>query len=303
MDLSLVKTFWTVAALRSYTAAARRLNLTPSAVTKHVRRLERQLGVELIEHDNASVVHLTPSGRRFHQAAGPLLDQAERARAAARGASAGPRLRIGLPADGTGQVRLIDKLRMREVAARVRDEFPGIQIHCCEIPFDALAGCLPEGRVDLLWTIAPVRHPAVVTIPLDKSSDRVVVVDSRHPSIQGDHVDVAVVLDEAMLYSPGAPDEWMAPFWFGDLRARNQARLVEVDITDTAGAMRQTLNNSALMGTFAPVLPHIGTRLRGVRVSGAEPLQFHLARRRADRRLAVDSLQEALDAIVPATIT
>ncbi|WP_188579681.1 LysR substrate-binding domain-containing protein (plasmid) [Tistrella bauzanensis] len=60
----------------SYTAAARSLSITPSAVSKSVQRLEQRLGVSLFTRTTRSLT-LTPEGRDLHERALTLLRDAE----------------------------------------------------------------------------------------------------------------------------------------------------------------------------------------------------------------------------------
>jgi DNA-binding transcriptional LysR family regulator len=77
--------------LGSYTAAARALSISPSAVSKSVQRLEQQLGLTLFTRTTRSLT-LTPEGRALHQRALRLLqdaDEIEQAASAARGEPSG----------------------------------------------------------------------------------------------------------------------------------------------------------------------------------------------------------------------
>jgi DNA-binding transcriptional LysR family regulator len=62
--------------LGSYTAAARTLSISPSAVSKSVQRLEQRLGVSLFTRTTRSLT-LTPEGRELHGRALKLLQDAE----------------------------------------------------------------------------------------------------------------------------------------------------------------------------------------------------------------------------------
>src|SRR4051812_17441496 len=62
--------------LGSYTAAARALSISPSAVSKSVQRLEHQLGLRLF-HRTTRSLSLTPEGRDLHERALRLLRDAE----------------------------------------------------------------------------------------------------------------------------------------------------------------------------------------------------------------------------------
>jgi len=62
--------------LGSYTAAARSLGVSPSAVSKSVQRLEKQLGLSLFTRTTRSLT-LTAEGRELHERALKLLRNAE----------------------------------------------------------------------------------------------------------------------------------------------------------------------------------------------------------------------------------
>ena len=62
--------------LGSYTAAARSLSISPSAISKSVQRLEKQLGVPLFTRTTRSLT-LTAEGRELHERAVRLLSDAD----------------------------------------------------------------------------------------------------------------------------------------------------------------------------------------------------------------------------------
>jgi DNA-binding transcriptional LysR family regulator len=62
--------------LGSYTAAARSLSISPSAISKSVQRLEKQLGVSLFTRTTRSLT-LTAEGRELHERAVRLLRDAD----------------------------------------------------------------------------------------------------------------------------------------------------------------------------------------------------------------------------------
>lgn len=75
--------------LGSYTAAARSLSVSPSAISKSVQRLERQLGVPLFNRTTRSIT-LTNEGRDLHERALKLLRDAEEIEQAAKAARSEP---------------------------------------------------------------------------------------------------------------------------------------------------------------------------------------------------------------------
>ncbi|MBP2551549.1 DNA-binding transcriptional LysR family regulator [Neorhizobium galegae] len=75
--------------LGSYTAAARSLSISPSAVSKSIQRLEKQLGVSLFARTTRSLT-LTAEGRDLHERALRLLNDAEEIEQAAKAARTEP---------------------------------------------------------------------------------------------------------------------------------------------------------------------------------------------------------------------
>src|SRR3954463_7740256 len=83
--------FARAASLGSYTAAARALSISPSAVSKSVQRLEQQLGLRLFTRTTRSMV-LTPEVRALHERTLRLfweIKEIEQASIAARAEPAG----------------------------------------------------------------------------------------------------------------------------------------------------------------------------------------------------------------------
>jgi DNA-binding transcriptional LysR family regulator len=80
-----MEVFVAVVEAQGFSAAARRLSLTPSAVSKLVTRLEKRLGARLISRSTRQF-RLTPEGRDFFDRATAILasiEDAERAAGAA----------------------------------------------------------------------------------------------------------------------------------------------------------------------------------------------------------------------------
>lgn len=83
----------------SFTAAARTLGTTPSAVSKSVARLEARLGVKLFQRSTRAVV-LTVEGRAYYERIASLVRGLEEAAdAVAPAATAVGRLRVSMPSD------------------------------------------------------------------------------------------------------------------------------------------------------------------------------------------------------------
>jgi LysR family transcriptional regulator for bpeEF and oprC len=110
-NLNAITVFVRVAEARSFTAAAERLGLTPSAVSKAITRLEKELGVRLL-HRSTRLVNLTNDGVGFFEHCREILASVEDAERAVTLAKASPhgRLRIQMPV-GFGRRVVMPALR------------------------------------------------------------------------------------------------------------------------------------------------------------------------------------------------
>jgi DNA-binding transcriptional LysR family regulator len=64
----------TVSSLRSFTAAAKELGLTPSAISQTIKQLEEKMGITLLSRTTRSI-SVTEAGEKFLNEAGPGIDQ------------------------------------------------------------------------------------------------------------------------------------------------------------------------------------------------------------------------------------
>jgi len=145
IDLAGIEALVAVERTGTVGAAAADLGYTPSAVSQQVKRLERTLGVPLLERVGRGVT-LTAHGRRLVEDGGELLRSVERVAARARSAGASP--------TPTGQVRVVAfSTAVRGLLApllpALADEAPGLDVVVTEYdPWDAVAQ-VAAGSADL----------------------------------------------------------------------------------------------------------------------------------------------------------
>ena len=89
-DLNGMAVFVAVANAKGFTAAARELGVSASAVSQAVRKLEGQLGITLLQRSTRSV-HLTEAGERLYATVEPALADVRTAVAALGAMSSEPR--------------------------------------------------------------------------------------------------------------------------------------------------------------------------------------------------------------------
>lgn len=95
LDLELVRCFLAVAEARNFTAAARKLSRTQSAVSMRISRLEEVVGHRLLERNSRSVA-LTDAGASFLVHASRLLALNDETLDAMRSDAPASRLRVGI---------------------------------------------------------------------------------------------------------------------------------------------------------------------------------------------------------------
>lgn len=114
--------FMAVAEVGSFSEAARRLGVTPSAVSKGVARLEGGLGVRLLARSTRQV-GLTAEGSSFRDRCRPILSDLAEARDEILSAGAAPagKLRVSLPTS-------ISQLKIIPAMPRFLARYPAIQL-------------------------------------------------------------------------------------------------------------------------------------------------------------------------------
>ncbi len=180
----------------SFTAAAARLHVAQSGVSQQVRKLERELGVRLLDRSTRRVA-LTPEGRRILPSLRAALEGADAAMSKARalrGLLAGE-LRIGT-------VSGLDWEPLIEALARLHDAHPGLEVRLLERDSSGLVEGVREGKFDVAlatWA-GPAPEDLVGTIVAD---DRLIAaVSLDHPWAGRGSVSVPELLTAPLICPP-----------------------------------------------------------------------------------------------------
>jgi len=78
MDFKELESFVEIAKVKSFSTAAKNLFLTQPALSNHIAKLEKELGIALFERNNKKT-ELTPAGKQFYLSALEILNQRENA--------------------------------------------------------------------------------------------------------------------------------------------------------------------------------------------------------------------------------
>ncbi len=142
MELRHLRYFVAVAQELNFTRAARKLRVAQPALSRQIRQLEEELGVQLLERTRRRVA-LTQAGRAFLDESKGILKQSEEAvrRTQAAGRS------------GNGQLKLayvwgLFHSLVPGLLARFRGDFPAAAAHLFDLTATEQARAVKEGSID-----------------------------------------------------------------------------------------------------------------------------------------------------------
>jgi DNA-binding transcriptional LysR family regulator len=199
-ELRQLRTFVAVAEERNFTRAAERLHLAQQAVSKSVRALERDLGVELLERTTREV-RLTPAGATLLAAGRDALAATDAAFARARDVGRGlaGTVRVGVtPAVGPAVVE--------EATLVLRDGTPDLAVSLLEVRPRDVARLLREREIDLVLARTGRPEPEVDGAAL-RPTPAVLALPAAHRLAGADSVRLAQLDGERLLTwsPPGTP--------------------------------------------------------------------------------------------------
>jgi LysR family transcriptional regulator, nitrogen assimilation regulatory protein len=237
MELRSLHYFVRIAELGSITRASAHLHVAQPALTRHVQRLEDELGVTLFTRANRGV-RLTEGGQKLLESAQRILRDVERTGDEIRAHKAHPSGKIVLAVTPT-----LCPVVVPELFARMRRHYPMIELKVVHAGMVRLEEFLVDGRVDLAL--------------LSELSKSRLILSTR------------LAAEEMVLVTkPGArpreivsPDELSAtPLILGDgLRAAMETLLagrgVELQV-DTELNDHETIRLMVQQGVGASILPH-----------------------------------------------
>jgi DNA-binding transcriptional LysR family regulator len=145
MELRQLQLFLAAAEEGSITAAAKRMHLTQPALSRQVKALEEELGVELFTR-GAHSVNLTPAGTTLLEEGRKLLERAERVVKQVRATAEGEPLRIGYAPSLAGSLLGHALERFSQIHPRVR-----VQLSDCSSA--EMRDGLIQGRLDVVVTV------------------------------------------------------------------------------------------------------------------------------------------------------
>lgn len=173
MEFRQLRYFVNVAQELHFGRAAERLRITQPALSKQIRVLERELGIQLFIRTKRTV-KLTPAGEVFLSQARQLLRQAEKAVELAKRTASGEvgRLTIGFTATATYTV-------LPELIRLFRLRYSQVEVEMLELCTEAQVAALNRGEIDLGFLHPPIDSRGLEVYPI-LQEEFVVVLSKQH---------------------------------------------------------------------------------------------------------------------------
>lgn len=168
MNLTLLQSFVALAETGSFQAAAERVGIAQPTLSQHLKKLESDLGAELINRNNSGS-RLTPAGARFLPHAQQVIASAIRARSAALSDT----LRVGC----SGNIN--SYFMPQNLAAFLTTQDTTMLWEVVSAPNPKIAEMLLTGEVDLVAMEWPLMHGAVSVRPW-ANEEMVIILPPDH---------------------------------------------------------------------------------------------------------------------------
>ncbi len=193
MELRQLRFFVTLAEELHFGRAAAREHIVQSALSQQIQRLEREIGVRLLDRSTHHV-ELTRTGALFLIEARRILAMVDRAKETARCADqAAPALRVGI-VDASYD-------SMPQILREVQERYPDLEVHQVEVGVPEQFKLLADGRLDVGFGRASLA-PAEVASELFRLDPLGVLVAPGHHFTDLTSVPVALLAKEPLLLSP-----------------------------------------------------------------------------------------------------
>lgn len=193
MELKQLKSFHAVAELLHFRRAAQRVGVTQPALSQHVARLERELGVQLFERDRR-VVKLTAAGQALRDETATALQQLETALDSAR--------RVGGLREKTlkvGQLQYISHAFLPPAIQSLKRARPDVLVDLIEMPPYEVVAAVRDGWIDIGFGLTPMpRIEDLVTREVVRGH-WAVWVPKEHPFAQREDVPLELLAEEPII--------------------------------------------------------------------------------------------------------
>lgn len=193
MEIRQLKAFLAIAEAKTFTAGARRVNVTQAAISMQIRQLEEEVGLPLFTRTPRRVI-LTEAGEHLLERARKILREHDAAVAeiAEIAGSEHGRLRIG-SASGTFAMN-----QLPVILQEIRRKYPNSELTVTAGTSSRLVDRILHGEIDTAFVSLPVDNLSISTESL--FSDEIVAVAwPGHPLAKEKYISAATLAGENLI--------------------------------------------------------------------------------------------------------
>jgi LysR family transcriptional regulator, nitrogen assimilation regulatory protein len=245
MELRSLSYFARIAELGSITRAAAHLHLAQPALTRHVQRLEEELGVALFTRANRGV-RLTEAGQKLLESATRILRDVERTGDEIRAQDAQPSGRIIL-----GITPTLCPILVPELFARMRRDFPRVELKVMHAGMVRLEEFVIDGRVDVALLSELSRSRLVVSTRLAQEEMVLVTKPGGRAGTQPGAQPAGSVGGDELSRTPLILGDGLRAAMHALLAGRGIELNVEIEVND-----HETIRLMVQQGAAASILPY-----------------------------------------------
>lgn len=195
MTMSQIKYFVTVAKCLSFTKAADQLFISQPALSKHIKKMEEELNIQLFVR-TSNGIRLTPAGSALYMGMSDMyenyMDLVEKAE----------KIQKGL--DGSLRVGILDQCHVSDFLPQVyrffKETYPNVDLIFSDGSFKELFSDMYAGNLDMIFTLQfTVKNKDSIIYQYVARSDDYIVMSKYHPLAQNENVTLDDVKDETFV--------------------------------------------------------------------------------------------------------
>ena len=193
MEIRQLKAFLAIAEAKTFTAGARRVNVTQAAISMQIRQLEDEVGLQLFTRTPRRVI-LTEAGEYLLDRARKILREPDTALAeiAELGGVEHGRLRIGSASAEFAT------LQLPHILQGLREKFPNSELAVSAGTSQTLVDKIMHGEIDIAFVSLPVENSSITT-DLLFSDEIVAIAHPSHPMANERYISAAALAGEKLI--------------------------------------------------------------------------------------------------------
>lgn len=289
LDLDLLANLVALDRHRHFGRASAHLNLSVSALSRRLSRLEAQVGARLVERGPGGFAQLTAAGDRVLARAEPLLRAARDLRHFAVDPATHV-VRLGVP--GAPSDHFPD-WKWRLLARAFAEAVPGVRVAVTGVGFGECTTAVQAGQVDVMLAQVDPEQRGSTEVALMQAG-RILVISSKHELAGRETVHAADLIDLPLLRETRATDAWFSPWMLGDIERHRPDRVRRISVNSFADVAAWLQTASAATITTEMMAPMVRPWMSAPLIVDVPRLQLRASYRTQDRRPGLRELLSLL---------